>query len=143
MRIKINEEEVYEIKLKEEYDLPEFIKVLERIVKITQTITNEKTEKVETNETENKIKTHRGKSILKWKYRDEVVEALTIHYTGTKEEKLRFAEKKGEGKVNWNTICKSFSALRKRWNVKPSEIGLAETEPSENIETSEIAETEE
>ena len=125
MKIKINEQESYEIKLDEEYDLQEFIKVLERIVKITQTITNEKIEKVEINETDKTI-IRRKKSILKWKERDEVIEALKIHYTGTKEEKLRFAEIKGKGEVNWNTICKSFSALRKRWNVKPSEIGLEE-----------------
>lgn len=38
MKIKINEKDIYEIELDDEYTLQEFLKLLERLVKVSQVL---------------------------------------------------------------------------------------------------------
>lgn len=170
MKIKINNQESYEVAVAEEYTATGFVEFSERINKIAKVIS-------ETTETDTipiskmgkpsnplpivgisckhcgstnlnrdgkakgdprqryackdcgrKFKEgikpkERGKAKFKWKDRDEVIRVLRMHYTGTKAEKQAYANSKG---AEWNIITKSFSNLRKRYNVQPAEIGLTD-----------------
>ena len=60
---------------------------------------------------------------MKWNGREDIMDALKIHYFGQREDKLMFAEKKG---TSWDNIAKTIHVLRKRHNISPQEIGLKE-----------------
>jgi hypothetical protein len=74
-------------------------------------------------ETETKTKIKRAKARHNWNEqgRDNVIEMIKIHYTGTKEDRDRLAKKHNDSYLN---LSKSFSGLIKRFNIKPGEIGL-------------------
>jgi DNA-binding MarR family transcriptional regulator len=57
----------------------------------------------------------------RWINREEVLNALKVHYFGTEKDKQNVARAKNK---SWNDITKSFWALTKRHNIKPSELGL-------------------
>ena len=63
----------------------------------------------------------RGAIGHRWKGRDHIISALKVHYLGSKEEKEAYGAKEG---MNWIELSKGFSALIKRFKIKPSEIGI-------------------
>lgn len=65
----------------------------------------------------------RKKPTTRWKDRNEVLNAVKIHYFGTDEEKNQFAEMKN---TTWMNVMKAINNLRRRFNVKPQEVGLEE-----------------
>ena len=60
---------------------------------------------------------------MQWKGREDIINALKIHYFGSKAEKMEFAKDK---ETSWSNINKSFHGLRKRFNISPQEVGLQE-----------------
>jgi len=70
-------------------------------------------------------KRRRSKVITRWKDRDEVIRLIKLHYFGTREQKEAFARNKHES-ATWTHVLKCISNLRKRYNIKPEEIGLKE-----------------
>jgi DNA-binding transcriptional regulator YiaG len=58
----------------------------------------------------------------RWDNREQALEAIKIHYTGTPGQKQVFANKEGQP---WVELMKGFSALIKRFKIKPSEIGVS------------------
>jgi hypothetical protein len=137
MKVKINDEETYEINLKDEYSREEFASLLEKLDKISNLIqtpaflTNKKKkagrpklEKPTQSLPASIPKKSRKKSKVRvrWDNRDEVLKALNIHYNGTKEDKQAYAREKG---IDWDKLIKGFSGLRKRYNVKPKELGIS------------------
>ena len=127
MRIKINDEESYEIAINDEYSFPEFIQLLGKLVKVSKIISTE------TEETPKKVNSlpssvqktrskQRGKARIKWN-RELAIKALKIHYHSTKSEKEAFASSLNV--PNWNYLLKATSALRRRFDISPQEIGLS------------------
>jgi len=137
MKIKINNQETYDIAVAEEYSVTDFIEFSERINKIANIIslnavkdtelkhsiapktTKLKTTKIQKTKVK-KVKKVKGKRL--WETREEALKVLRLHYHGTKDVKNAYANLVGK---EWNSITKAFSNLIKRYNIQPSEIGLS------------------
>lgn len=75
------------------------------------------------NEEGNVITPPKKRKHMKWEGKTDVIDALKIHYFGTKAQKMQFAENKN---ASWETITKAIHELRRRFNINPQEIGLQE-----------------
>jgi len=67
-------------------------------------------------------KRSRRKALITWNDRNEVIKALKLHYSGTKTQKSKYADSKNV--PDWNYISKSLTGLRRRFNIRPKEVGL-------------------
>jgi rubredoxin len=61
----------------------------------------------------------------RWDNREEVINLIKTHYFGTSEEKEIFAKSKGQD-ITWTHMLKCINNLKKRYNIRPEEIGLKE-----------------
>jgi len=133
MKIKINEQETYEIVIDngKEYTFEEFLQLIGKLVKISKIISTDtplpltkndptKMESVKPQEGLFKKK-QRGKARIQWN-RDLAVEAVKTHYHATKEEKEAFAQ--SQNVPDWNYLLKAMSILKRRFNITPSEVGM-------------------
>jgi len=77
----------------------------------------------EQNSEQKPIKKRENKQWLTWDDRDEVINALRIHYRGTPELKQRFANMK---RTEWKNILWALHGLKKRYKITPEEVGLKE-----------------
>lgn len=139
MRIKINNEEFYEFRLKDEMSIQELSEVLFKLNSLSKIfskdvfISNELdiNDKIKHTKYTKKIKVapvmirrrqkHKKGSINYLLDRNKAVEVLKLHYHGTKEQKHAFAKKYNN---DWNEMSKAFSNLRKKFNIPAEEIGL-------------------
>lgn len=145
MKIKISNNEVYEIKLGNQLSIQEFTDMLYKlnslvrtfskniinpidmvkVVKIKKGIT--KTGKIRKTYTyknsDAKIKQTRKVSNPRlWcATREQAITTLKIHYYGTQEQKERLAQ---SSRTSWNEIVKGFWGVRRRYNIRPQEVGL-------------------
>lgn len=125
MKILINPEETYEIKIPNEINANDFIKLLtsfDNVVKLIRfnVIKNEILEP-DTRSYIKKTKGFRKGSRTYCDTREKTLDLLQYAYHGTKKDKERIVKLAG---TNWNNISKSFWGLRKRYNIKSDEIGL-------------------
>jgi len=62
-----------------------------------------------------------GNSKLWNKDRKETLKLIKLHYTASLDEKRAYAK---EHNIAWEVLCSRIWGLRKKWNVKPKEVGL-------------------
>jgi hypothetical protein len=128
MKIIINELETYEIKIPNEVNAKDFMKLLtsfDNVVKLIKfNIIREefrknpdyKNEVIKTKRTYTKLNTR-----LWCDTREKTLDLMQYAYHGTKEDRIRIEEITG---VTWNGIVKGFNGFKRRYNIQPQEIGL-------------------
>jgi len=135
MKIIINPNETYDIKLPEVIDAEKFIEILNqfdniaKIIKINSiTGTNIKNFKTDFQKRENGIAKSkydfpkkRINTISFFDNREKVLDILQYHYYGTKTDKERIAKIID---MKWVEISKRFHSLIFRYDIQPNEIGL-------------------
>ena len=132
MKIIINESETYEIKIPNEVNAKDFMKLLTSFDNVVKLIKfniireefrknpNYKNEVIGTARIYTK---HKLKSNTRvWcDTREKTLDLMQYAYHGTKEDRLRVVEITG---IPWNEIVKGFNGLKRRYNMQPQEIGL-------------------
>jgi hypothetical protein len=126
MKIKINENEVYEIKTPEVLnpeDFLNFLNKLDRIAKIIKinliTGTNYEDFKGKYNR---KFKEKKGKiGNPYFDTKEKVLDIMQYFFFGTEEDKERICNLVG---ISKNELYKRFNGFKKRFNIKPEEIGF-------------------
>jgi hypothetical protein len=83
--------------------------------------------------------TKRRPAVVKWDKREDAIKVMKTHYFGTKQEKESLANQKGA--PSWNYIVKSIHNLKKRYNIRPQEIGLSEFPTRKNRVKKKVEET--
>jgi hypothetical protein len=129
MKIKISENETYEIELpnSKEININEFyeiVKKFDNIIKIIQINIQSGTnfETFQTNFNQRRKNTIQiGRKNNFYDTREKVLDIMQYFYCGTQEDRERISKLMG---VNPAYIIKSFFNLRKRYNIKPQEVGL-------------------
>lgn len=125
MKIRISEDESYQIKLMEygnqELSFEEFLNIVDKLNRVAKIFAphNAKTP-IPLGETRHHRK-HRPDTPLYRTDRVEAVKLMKIHYLGKKEEKLAYASNLNR---DWNEMMKGFSGIRKRFGITPQECGL-------------------
>lgn len=120
MKININENEVYEIKLPEEIEANELFKIIEKFNNLGKLI-----------RIPNRPKTYnRNKSNIDWyDTKEKVLDVMQYYYHGTSEDKERIVRIIG---INKKDLCKRFHSLKIKFNIQPQEIGFIEFGTKEN-----------
>ena len=134
MKIRLSDDEVYEIKMPEEIGIQDFQGIvskfnflLKNFVKFNiGEIPNEKGEIV-LNQTQ--TKTYKKHSKQKWLFlrdnRNAFIEILKTHYLGTIDEFENIANNKYQLGLSKIDMCSNkFKALKEMHKVKPEEVGL-------------------
>jgi len=90
----------------------------------------------------------RAPTSSRWTDRNEVLDAIKVHYFGTEADKERLSQKKGK---SWKDIVKSFWNLTKRYDIKPAELGLkkwgkerrgfSQPQPQQQLQPQQVAQT--
>lgn len=144
MKIKINDNEVYEIKLgdytehNKEVSAQEFLELLNRfenVVKLIKLNSKEQTldeikpmklpkfakpKMITTTNKEGRI--IRRNNLREWcNTREKAIDVIQYGYHGTKEDKRRIANKIGK---KWFDISRQFFSIIQRYNIKPQEVGV-------------------
>jgi len=123
MKIILNEEETYEIKLPETINASGFLELLNQFDNIVKLIRLNSIQKGFDND--KGIKTKRTyMSHMKNPFfdtREKVLDLLQYGYCGTQEDRERICKVTGKG---WKEISKRFCQLIQRWDIKPNEVGL-------------------
>lgn len=127
MKIKINEFETYEInysKNKEEMSVKDFLIFVERLENIKRIVARnqvfEEQERIIPSLKKKRYKVE-GRKRVWCNTREKTVYVLSIFYQKSIEEKQSLADKIGFPKKEIN---KAFFGLKKRFNIKPFEVGL-------------------
>jgi len=125
MKIKINKNEFYTIDFEEEVTTQQFIELIDRLNTIRRLLIKDPFIGVLSQQSNGKrtyIRTvKRG---IKRKFicdRNEAVRVLRIHYHGSYKDKKAISK---EYQQDWTNIAKSLPNVRKKWNIKPDEVGL-------------------
>jgi hypothetical protein len=125
MKIKINQNETYEISLPNEIEISiqEASIFATRLLKIVKAIGKDEIMEGMTEIAQKRSYNLAGNSKSKiWiKDRDETIKLLKLHYHASLDEKRAYAN---EYNTNWETLCNKLSALKERWNIQPQEVGL-------------------
>jgi len=105
------------------YNIPtsEARRLFQRVYQRNWMRKNAKKTKGKEKETTGKKRKRRAPFGMKWTSRDEVLNAVKVHYFGTAKDKENIARARGKP---WNDIVKSFWNLCKRYNIKPADLGL-------------------
>ena len=140
MKIQISDDEVYELKLPELVNNPEefyeILKKLDNIAKImkinlmtgtTYDKFKNKFQQMETNKATRKYTinpnfTRKNRNPL-LDTKEKVLDILQYAYHGNRDDKNRISKLMG---FSWNDISKRFHNLFRRYEIKPSEIGLTQ-----------------
>jgi hypothetical protein len=142
MKIKFNDFESMQVRIKEDYEFIEFEALTQRFVQIVkigkkdfvieQNIELNKDEIKEEVKTKRKYvksgqftsnRNPRGKPNAWFNNKAMMIKCLKIHYFGTKEHKQEFLREIGSNKT-WSELSKSFSYSKKKLNILPKELGL-------------------
>ena len=131
MKIKINQSETYDIEIPEEVTMEQFMGLQQRFNHISKVLCKDtfgvlSTGKIpEVRGTRGPYKVRNAMHPLSerpWcESRDELIKVLKILYHSNKQAKYEYAES-----INrpWNDISKALPNYRKKWNIKPEEVGL-------------------
>lgn len=120
MKIRLKENEIYEIKIPEEIDtenlfiLLDRLKVITKLSELSDIRKDIKTEKRKY--TQNPTKTTRL-----YNTKEKTLDLLQYAHHGTKEDKERICKLLN---MSWKEIQKRFYNLIKRYNIQPNEVGL-------------------
>jgi len=129
MKIKINENESYELILPTSINIKELGVVINKLQKIFKIASKDEVfgfnedGEINIEQTEKKhykVRLPMNKEIFN--SREKALMILQTHYYGTKEEKGEIL--KALDKTNWNDLSKGFHMVKKRYNIKPQEVGL-------------------
>lgn len=125
MKIKVNENETYEINFPEDVDTQQFFELFSRLSHISKMISKDPIVQSSFRSpiNSNGTRHYRNTGIHKAfnKDREEAIRFGRLHYHGTKEEKQKVA---AECKLGWDDLIKGFSYAKKKWKIKPHELGL-------------------
>lgn len=121
MKIQLDENEVYEIKIPDEIDTNEFLILVEKFNNLGKLVTQFGLTKQENkNSPINLNKQNSGKNPF-FNTRKKVLDIFQYWYLGTEQDKKRITEIIG---INKDDLTKRFNGLRLRYNIKPQEVGL-------------------
>ena len=131
MKIKISDDEVYEIKIPNEMEAQEFLGLLDKLSKIVKLITLsklgnlDKFKKTFNQRTEDTIqrKKYQKTTGLNPFYdtKEKALDLLQYSYHGTKEDRQWISRLMG---MEWKDIQKRLSNIRGRYEIQPNEVGL-------------------
>jgi hypothetical protein len=125
MKIKINSDETYEIKLPNETEISiqEASMFASRLLKIVKAIGKDEIMEgiIETKQKRSYNLIGNNNSKIWTKDRNETIKLLKLHYHASLDEKRAYAR---EYNIDWATLSNKFSALKKKWNIQPQEVGL-------------------
>jgi len=121
MKIKINEKETYVIDLENDEELTgeQFLGLLERLNSIRKLL--ERDFFIQIGNIKKKVYRKKGVARAFNRSREEALKVLKIHYHGSKEDKSILGEIYNS---EWGELSKGFSAMKKRWDIAPDEVGL-------------------
>jgi hypothetical protein len=125
LQIRINEYETYLINSPNENELSiqEATIFVDRLHKIIKAIgKDEIMEGIAKPREKRHYKVGSGKAIWS-KDRNEAIKLLKLHYTASLDEKRAYAK---EHNAEWDNLCARLWSLRKKWNIKPQEVGIKE-----------------
>lgn len=125
MKIQINENESYEINLPDIITIKEFLYIVNKVSSIAQN-NQELSSSKEAKRRYVKSGKYCGAKYPWTQNRDKAVELVKLHYFGEKEKKEQIAR---SNNISWYDIVKSLHNLKKRFDIKPQEIGLREFPP--------------
>jgi len=116
MKIIINENEVYEIKIPEQIEAIELFKIQDKFNNLAKLISIDI-------KNPNPPKTYKiRKNRINWcDTKEKTLDVMQYYYHGTREDRERLSKIIG---LNISNICKRFHALKKRFNIQPQEVGL-------------------
>jgi len=123
MKLIINKDENYEIKIPNEIEGKEFLELTEKLIKLSKFM---QVNSVNINNPQPNVQPtirkylHNGQ---KYDYtKEKVMDILQYYYFGTREDKLRIC--KIVNVKEYNDLAKRFNGFIKRFSIKPSEVGL-------------------
>lgn len=121
MKVRINENETYELKIPDEEVSPQqLFGILSRLQNIGKLLNREAMFGGNHYKTRKSGSGRLGKVI--WtKDRDEAVKLLKLHYTGTRAEKEAYAKLHN---IEWKVLVNRTFSFRKKWDIKPREVGI-------------------
>jgi hypothetical protein len=129
MKIIINELETYEIKIPNEVNAKDFMKLLTSFDNVVKLIKfNIIREEFSKNPNYKEDKRHyikrpgiKSNTRIWCDTKEKTLDLFQYAYHGTKEDRLRIVEITN---TPWNEIVKGFYGLKVRWNIQPQEVGL-------------------
>jgi hypothetical protein len=120
MKIRIKEDEVYEIKIPEEINASDILILLDRL-KVIAKLSELSEIRVRT-KTETRSYVKKGDSPSRfWNTREKALDLLQYAYHGTEEDKERISKLI---RRDWKKTQKQFHLIKKRYNIQPDEVGL-------------------
>ena len=125
MKIAINENETYEIKIPNEVDTKSFMELLtsfDNIVKLIKfnIIKEDGVLKVKKHYTK-RADGLKSNTRIWCNTREKTLDLMQYCYHGTLEDRKRI---QGIANCEWNEIVKGFHGLKTRFNIKPQDVGL-------------------
>lgn len=122
MKIKLSDKETYEIQLKDEITVQELNEILIKLNSLAKIFSKDIFSLVNKEIREKRHYNTKRMNARTWcDTREKAVAVIKLHYSGNKENKLKFAQEVGE---SWNTIVKGMHGLKTRYDIKPQEVGL-------------------
>jgi len=131
MRIRLSEDEVYEIKMPEEIGMPEFLAIISKFNFLAKSFAKFGGDENASNEitlTEKQHKMTKKHDKEKWIFlrdnKQAVIEILKAHYIGTYEDFINSVRKYNIDIVKSDISSNRFKALRELHKITPNEVGL-------------------
>ncbi len=125
MKIKINENETYEIKVPEVIDGRELFTFKSRIDHILKLVGRDPLMQTAQDKPLTPVKTRNPHAPIEqrpWdQSRENALKFIRCHYFGTDEEKQAYEQISGKP---WKDIYKRTSGIKIRWNIKPEDVDM-------------------
>jgi len=123
MKINFNENESYEINISNEVNAEEFLNLLERFENLSKLIKlNNPNQPKKLSNRPTTYKTRKKVNTREWcDTREKVLDLMQYNYHGSKSDRERIKKICGQP---WVEVQKSFYGLKKRYDIKPNEVGL-------------------
>jgi len=133
MKIRLSEDEVYEIKMPEEIDIDEFPNIVSKFNFLIKHFAKFNINQGEVNQGEILLKGNVANSVRKYdkekwvtlkENRDIFVNLLKAHYSHKSKEFNNFVEDNNLNFLKTDMACGAMIRMRELHNVKPEEVGL-------------------
>jgi hypothetical protein len=140
MKIYINDDETYEMKIPEKATAEEFLDIVNRLNNATKIIKLSMASVVKPtlpvtiktpmmnfpqnkliNQIPNKVKVGKGHKLEYYNTREKALDIMQYFYHGTKEDRIRIANITGK---SIDDILKNFTYMKKKYNIQPRDIGF-------------------